>query len=124
MKKYFWFLSAGLILAQGCIPLFIGAGVLAGYTLSNDSAAGNVKIEYHELWNSCRDILMQERGEILVSDESRGLIKAKIEGNSITLKISSITQSVQKLVVSARKNFLPKPQFAQKIFFDIIDQIK
>ncbi|MBD3263901.1 MAG: DUF3568 family protein [Candidatus Omnitrophica bacterium] len=124
MKGSLGIFAACFILLQGCIPLFIGAGVLTGYVLSNDSASGNVKADYEKLWSMCEDTLDYNRAEIISTDESRGLIKSKIKEHSVTLQITSITENVQKLRVSARKYLLPKPQFAQKIFFDIIDELR
>jgi hypothetical protein len=63
-------------------------------------------------------------GEILLTKESSGLIKAKISSNSITIKIDTITSDTQKLRVSARRFCIPQPYFAQKIFFKIVEDLK
>ncbi len=107
-----------------CVPVLVGTGVVAGYTLSNDSAIGEVKCDYRTLWDVTTDKLQNLKAEILASNESKGLIKAKISDNDITVKIDTLSQSVQKLKISARKYLLPKPQFAQKIFVKIVQDLE
>tara|TARA_B100000315_G_C14539493_1_gene570143 strand:- start:616 stop:984 length:369 start_codon:yes stop_codon:yes gene_type:complete len=122
MKKIIFLALVPLVLA-GCIPLIIGFGVLTGYGLSSDSAIGNVKVEYRVLWDLCVDKLEVLEAEMLQSDESRGLIKARISDNDVTIKIKNISLETQRLKVSARRIMMPKPQFAQKIFYKIIEDL-
>jgi hypothetical protein len=107
-----------------CVPVLVGTGVVAGYTLSNDSAIGEVKCDYRTLWDVTTDKLQNLKAEILTSNESKGLIKAKVSDNDVTVKIDTLSQSVQKLKISARKYLLPKPQFAQKIFVKIVQDLE
>ncbi|MBN3039857.1 MAG: lipoprotein [Candidatus Omnitrophica bacterium] len=122
MKKSIFIILAAL-LVSGCVPVLIGAGLLTGYTLSSDSAIGNVKTEYRELWDICLEKLEVLESEVLVSDESQGLLKARISDYDVNIKIKNISNDTQRLKVSARKLLLPKPQFAQKIFFKIIEDL-
>ena len=113
-----------LFLLGGCIPLIIGAGMVTGYSLSNDSAKGNVTTEYRLLWDLCLDKLQTMEAEILVTNESKGLIKARASENDLTISINTINAETQRLSVSARKYLLPKPQFAQKVFFKIVEDLQ
>jgi hypothetical protein len=107
------------------VPILIGTGgAVAGYTLSNDSAIGDVKTDYRILWDACMDKIQGEETEILETNESKGIIKARVSGNNITIRIDTINDKTQKLKVSARKHLLPKPQFAQKIFLRIIESLQ
>lgn len=108
----------------GCIPVLIGAGAVAGYTVSNDSATGNVESSYRALWDLSLEILKDMNAEILEANESKGYVKFKASGYSLTLHIYTLTLKTQKLKVTARKYCLPKPQFAQKIFLKIVDNVK
>ena len=121
--KNITFLMASVLLLAGCVPALIAAGVVTGYGLSNDSASGNVKSEYRILWDLCLDQLEVMEAEILVVNESRGMIKAKVSEHSVVIKINTLTPESQRLKISARKNFLPKPQLAQKVFFKIIEDL-
>ncbi|MDD4182248.1 MAG: DUF3568 family protein [Candidatus Omnitrophica bacterium] len=109
---------------NACVPILVGTGVVAGYTLSNDSAIGEVKCDYRTLWDVSIDRLQNLKAEILSSNESKGLIKAKVTDNDVTIKIDTISPSMQKLKISARKYLLPKPQFAQKIFVKIVQDLQ
>jgi hypothetical protein len=113
-----------LFLLYGCAPVLLGVGVVTGYTLSGDSAIGNVKAEYRVLWDVCMDKLQSMESEVVYSDESKGVIKARVADNSVVVKINTVNSENQKLRVSARKFFLPKPQFAQKVFLKIVESLE
>jgi hypothetical protein len=110
--------------SAGCVPVLIGTGAAVGYTLSNDSAIGEIKTEYRHLWDVAIDTLNAMKPENLVSNESKGLIQANISSHDITIKIDQIAESLQKLKVSARKYMLPKPYFAQKIYVKISNELQ
>ncbi|MCF7907722.1 MAG: hypothetical protein K9L86_02460 [Candidatus Omnitrophica bacterium] len=116
-------LMVGILLLAGCVPALIAAGVVTGYGISNDSANGTVKSEYRILWDICLDTLEVMEAEILVVNESKGMIKAKVSDHSVVIKINTLTPESQRLKVSARRNFLPKPQLAQKVFFKIVEDL-
>jgi hypothetical protein len=61
--------------------------------------------------------------EIIVSNESKGVIKARISENDVTVSINTINSETQRLKVSARRFLLPKPQFAQKVFQKIVQDL-
>jgi hypothetical protein len=124
-KKIAYVLLAAFLLCglNACVPILVGTGVVAGYTLSNDSAIGDVKCDYRTLWDVTMDKLQNLKAEVLSSDESKGLIKAKVSDNDITIKINVVTPTMQKLKISARKYLLPKPQVAQKIFVKIVQDL-
>lgn len=123
MKKFF-LLSIWLICIYGCAPLLIGGGVATGYGISNDSATGTVKEEYRVLWDLCMDKLNTMDAEIIGVNESKGYIKARVSENSVVIKINTLNPKTQRLKISARKFYLPKPQFAQKIYFKIVEKFE
>ena len=118
-------LSLSLLLITGCVPLLIGAGAgVAGYSLSNDAASGNIKAEYRILWDICMDKLETMEAEILSSIESKGIIKAKLSEHSVCIRIDSVNGGIQRLKVTARRYFMPKAQFAQKIFLKLVADLQ
>ena len=123
MKKIIG-LILGLLLIAGCVPVLIGAGVATGYSLGNATATGNVRVEYRILWDMCLDKLESMEAEILSSNESKGIIKARLSEHKITIKIDSISVDTQRLKVSARQLLMPKSQFAQKIFLKLISDLQ
>jgi len=121
---YLSIIVCSLFAVNACVPVLVGTGVVAGYTLSNDSAIGEVKCDYRTLWDVSMDKLQNLKPKILTSNESKGLIKATVSDNDVTIKIDTINSSMQKLKISARKYLLPKPQFAQKIFVKIVQDLE
>ncbi|MDD4294030.1 MAG: hypothetical protein PHP69_00780 [Candidatus Omnitrophica bacterium] len=130
MKKsnYFAFILSLVILITGCAPFvaigLVGAGCVTGYGLSNDSAVGNVKMDYHSLWEMCLDKLTAMEADIYYSNESKGLFKVFTSEYRVTIHIDSFGPETQRLKVSARKFYMPKPQFAQKIFFKLLEDLE
>lgn len=123
MKKSI-FLIILISLICGCVPVLIGTGLVVGYTLSSDSAIGEIKTDYRSLWDMSMKTVKAMEPEGLNANESKGLIQAKISNHDVTVKIDQITEQQQKLKVSARKYLLPKPYFAQKIFVKIVEELK
>lgn len=116
--------SVCMLFLTGCVPLIIGtAGVITGYALSSDSATGNIKTTYRTLWDLSHSELRKLEAEIVQSDESQGIIRARLSEHDVTVRIKNITTDTQRLKVSARRLLLPKPQFAQKIFFTIVEAL-
>lgn len=112
------------IFTYGCVPVLIGTGAVAGYTLSNDAALGNVSMSHQELWDLSIEVLESENAENIEVDESKGIIKAKVSDTDIVVKISTIASNIQRLRISARKYFFPKPYMAQRIFFKITKELE
>ncbi|MBD3245546.1 MAG: hypothetical protein GF333_00860 [Candidatus Omnitrophica bacterium] len=117
-------LAIGACVVCGCVPVLVGAGILTGYALGNDSASGNIKTEYRALWDEALFTLQDMEAEIVNRNESKGVLKARILEYDVTVAINTITPEMQRLKVSARKLLLPKPQFAQKVFFNIIEDLE
>ncbi len=110
---------------SGCVPVLVGTGVVCGYMLSNDSAVGEIKSDYRTLWDMSASVVKKlPYAEIIRLDESKGRIKAKVSEIDLVIKIDSIEPNLQRLKVSARKYLLPKPQYAQKVFFKIVKELE
>lgn len=123
-NKWLCLCLAFLFLCSGCVPVLIGAGLVGGYALGVDSATGRVSLEYRRLWDLCVATLREREAEILAINEARGHIKALVQEHSVVIRINSITPKAQRLRVSARRYMMPRPHFAQEIFFEIIDAIR
>jgi len=124
MTRLYQLVLVSMLLFNGCIPVLLGAGAVAGYSLSNDAAVGMIQMNYSQLWNLCTEKITGMQGEIVDSNQSKGTIKAKLSDNDVTIKIDSMNDTTQRLKVSARKYLLPKPHFAQKVFMRIVQDLK
>ena len=125
MVKIIPALVASLLLT-GCVPVLIGAGVVTGYVLSNDAVSGTVNIMYRDLWDLCIEQLETQGAEIYEATESAGVIKSRIGDINVAVKITTVSEGVQRLKISARKfvNLVPKPYVAQDIFFNITKELE
>ena len=117
------FLVAVLMLcAQGCVPLVIGAAA-GGYVVSNDAAEAPIECNYPVAWEAAHNTLT-ELGTITYERESAGAINGFVEGASVRIRIVSLGPDLQRIVVSARKNWMPAPKVAQRIFLVIYQKLK
>ncbi len=124
MKKELIFL-VGIFILSGCAPIILGTGIVSGYLLSGDSAAGEISCDYRTLWDTSLAVIKKiPQGEIIEADESKGRIKVKASGIDLVIKINSLDEKTQYLKVAARKYLLPKPYYAQKIFFKIVKELE
>lgn len=119
------FFLSFMMLLSGCVPALVGAGVVTGFLVSNDSAAGNIRSTYRDVWDISLEVLRAEEAEITSAIESKGVIKAQLADEvAIVVKINTVDSETQRLKVAARKYYIPKPQFAQRIFFKIVREIE
>lgn len=123
-NKLFFLLVAFSFLFSGCVPVLIGAGVAGGYALGSDSATGRVSVDYPFLWDLCIEVLQEKDAEFLAMNQARGHMKALVFEHAVTIRLDSITPKTQRLRVAARRYFMPRPQFAQEIFFEILDRLR
>lgn len=101
---------------------FLPAGIALALT-KNDSAQEEVKNDFSTTYEAALKVL-SENGEIASKNQENGVLKAKIDGNSITVKLEKATQTSTMLIISARKFMLPKHQEAEKILYLIKQRLK
>ncbi|MFH0739026.1 MAG: AsmA family protein [Candidatus Omnitrophota bacterium] len=67
---------------------------------------------------------LDELGDIAKRDERRGVIKGKIHGIEVIIKISHILDKEVTIAVSARKYLIPKPHIAEGLLYQISEKLK
>ncbi|MFH1769001.1 MAG: hypothetical protein ABH858_07560 [Candidatus Omnitrophota bacterium] len=122
MRKIFFYMA--IIFISSCVPALIGTGLVTGYVMGSDSAMGTLKVAYHDLWSISMKELSDRKAEIISAVESKGVIKAKVNNITVTVKISTIAKNVQKLKITSRKCLLPKLYVAQDIFVNIVKELE
>lgn len=116
--------GTGIIVMNGCVPLVIVTGAVAGgYVISNDSAEANIECNYASAWEAVNTTL-GELGKITFLKESSGMVNAMVSQASVRVRIVSLSPDMQRVVVSARKNWVPAPKVAQQIFLTIYQKLK
>ncbi len=121
MKKILFYIAIGIpLLMAGCAPVLIGGAAVGGaIVVAQDFATTSVDAPFHHVWSVANDEL-RRLGEIEKSFRKLGEIKAKVEGASIKVTISKLTEKTVDIKVTARKNLLPDTDLAQSILTSII----
>ncbi len=118
-------ITAVLILASGCaVPLLNERTAVTKIAIGNSSIRGELKTEYRALWDLCMNKLDAMDAKGIKINESKGIIKASVANTDLRIKIDSLKPQTQRLFISTMKYLMPKPEFAQKIFFEIADEFK
>ncbi|HPB68697.1 MAG TPA: hypothetical protein PLT76_02925 [Candidatus Omnitrophota bacterium] len=103
----------------GCIYLVVGGvGALGGYVVSPDTVEGVMSGDFTEVWDRTLEVV-SVMGVIQEQNEPGGIIIVNIQGNRVTLTLYSISNSMVKLSVKARKAFLPRIRVAQDVYVKI-----
>ena len=67
--------------------------------------------------------IIQQIGKVTKDDKDSGLIKAKVDGSDVSVKIAKKEEGVQ-IKVSAKKFVLPQPELAEEILSKITEKLK
>ncbi|MBU1112789.1 MAG: AsmA family protein [Candidatus Omnitrophica bacterium] len=128
----------GLILVESMKPAAIkGAGLYGAVSLAGvaflpaaaaliftgqDSISDIFPISFDKLFQLTLDIV-KEKGSLISANQAKGVIKAKLNGAKLSVKIEKNDKDTA-ITVSARKLFLPKPDIAGIIVHEINQRLK
>jgi len=68
--------------------------------------------------------LLEKVGKVKQESASLGVIKADVEGAQVSLELKEISKGVTGITVSARKLFLPRPEIAEGVIYQIREELK
>ena len=120
MQRFSFYLIF-LILMNGCAPLVVGAGgVLLGKMISEDTSQTYMDCSFDDLYNICKDVLLEKNVEIKKEDPKAGRIFGTLGMNSIKIRIDSISAQTQRLRVTCRKGPLPNISLAEEFLIEIV----
>ena len=107
----------------GCVYLAIGGvGALGGYIVSPDTVEGLAESGTAQVFDTAVEIV-SIMGLVESKNEAGGVIKARINGASVTVVIMEMSSSSAKLSVKVRKHYLPKISLAQDVFVKIMSRV-
>ena len=107
----------------GCVYLAIGGvGALGGYIVSPDTVEGLAESGTAQVFDTAVEIV-SIMGLVESKNEAGGVIRARINGASVTVMIMEMSSSSAKLSVKARKHTLPKISLAQDVFVKIMSRV-
>lgn len=106
-------LAAGLG-ASGCAVALVGAGAVGGYAISRDRAELTVEKPFAEVWRACL-AEAKEAGRLHEVEEEAGRIETRRQALRITFRVERVTETSVKILITARKHWLPKVDEAQRL---------
>lgn len=101
---------------------FLPAGV-AGMLLQTDTAEEELPLGMNQFYPIALAVV-KEMGTLNSEDATSGIIKANVQGCSVTVKLQSTGKDKTLATVSARKMLLPKPEIASGVLFNISEKLK
>ena len=108
---------------SGCAVLLVGAGAAGGYAISKDSVKNLFDLPVATVFQASREVVSAQ-GLITVEDARNGLLKATVEGATVTVTVKPVTKKTVELRVKARDNVLfPKVDVAQAIYTKILERL-
>ena len=118
------FLSCFCIFSSGCWFLVIGgAGAVGGYAVTRDTFEGVSSKGQEELLTAAHKVLTI-MGTITEENLKDGQIKARVNGNRVTVQVIQINLTTSKLRVKARNGIFPRVGVAQEIYTKIMNQLE
>ena len=114
-------LSCFCLFSSGCWFLIIGgAGAVGGYAVSRDTFEGVSSKGQEELLTAARKVL-SIMGTITEEHLKDGEIKARVNGNRVTIQVIQINLTTSKLRVKARNALFPRIGVAQEVYTKIMN---
>ncbi len=101
---------------------FLPAGV-AGVLLGNDSASNDFALKIDEVFKVTLETI-KEMGSVSKEDSVKGLIKAKVKGASVTIKVVQKDEKNVNVTISSRKMMIPKPAISEGVLYGITQKLK
>ncbi len=113
--------AAQAILGVGFLPAGV-AVTLAG----KNSAQETFERPYDTVYDKTLATLQGLTDRATIKDENKetGVIAALVDKNNVVLKIEKVTDRSTQITVSARRLFLPKPEVAQGVLYQIAQKLK
>ncbi|MCK5178198.1 MAG: AsmA family protein [Candidatus Omnitrophica bacterium] len=100
---------------------FLPAGVV-GILIGKDSSTAEYRTDYDELYDVSMSVI-NEAGTLKSEDRAKGVIKAKVDGADVTIKLEKTQEQKVQVTISARKLMLPKPEIAGGVQYQIEKEI-
>ncbi len=110
--------SAAAMTGIGAVPV-VARAILFG----KDSAEAVYHKGFDAVYNACLTVL-KNGGTLTTENRSNGMIKGEVSSSSITIQVEKTPDRTVKVIVSARKMMLPKPETAAGVLYQISERLK
>ena len=108
---------------SGCALLLIGGGAAGGYAISKDEVVGAVDAKEDKVYRAAIDVA-KDKGIIKMEDETHKKIEAEVNGATVKIYVTRITEKAVQLKVEARNKYkMPKIEIAQDVYTSILKRV-
>lgn len=98
--------------------------VTAAFTLAGkDSAEQDYALPFDKVYETSLSVL-KRKGEVKREDKGAGVISGTINSAEVAFKIIRKADNSTRVIVSARKYFLPKPEIASGVLYEVSGKLK
>ncbi len=115
--------SAAVYAAASFLGLSFFPASVVGALIGKDSAVSEFDHPYNKVYETVL-MMIKKGGQIKTENQSTGIIKAKINGCDVTIKMEQLTKRKVQITISARQMLLPKAEIAQGILYQISQKLK
>jgi len=115
--------SAGLYAATTLLGVGFLPGLAIGLAVANDKAESDMSHSFGQVYQESLQ-LVQRLGKVKNADSSAGMISAKVYDCDITIEIERMSWNQCRTIIKARKYFLPKPDIAAGLLYQLKEKLK
>lgn len=109
------------------VAILAGAAVLpvavAATFIGRDSVGEDFTANFDRIFEVSLAVL-KKMGRVTKEEKSSGILGAEVNGSQVALKITKKSDNKTGVVISARQYFLPKPEIAGGVLYEISEKIK
>lgn len=115
--------SAGLYAATALLGVGFLPGLVIGVAVANDKAVSDMSHSFDQVYQGILQ-LAKRLGKVKSADNSAGKISAKVYDCDITVEVQNQGWNRSKITIKARKYFLPKPEIAAGLLYQLKEELK
>jgi uncharacterized protein involved in outer membrane biogenesis len=109
------------------VSVLAGVAVLpvavAATLVGNDGAQAEFEATFDQAYETSRSLL-EGLGRVTVAEKAKGLIRARVRSADVTLRLRALKSGTTQVSASCRQYFLPKPEIAGGIIYQISERLK
>ena len=114
--------SAGLFAATTLLGVGFLPGLAIGVAIANDEEDSQIPYSFSQVYQQSLQMI-QRLGKIKKTDAAAGQIFAKVYGCDIVINIQKQGWSASKVIITARKYFLAKPEVAAGLLYQLKESL-
>jgi hypothetical protein len=115
--------SAGMYAATTLLGVGFLPGLALGVAIANDKAASDMAHSFDQVYQGILQ-LVQQLGQVKNQDHSSGKISAKVYGCDIAIEVQDQGWGKSRITIKARKYYLPKPEIAAGLLYQLKEGLK